>query len=111
MARSRKVAQRAAGLGGGGVHLLLRGGQNARAFLSNRCFDARLVREAFRLTWARIPAISPSRPESLASIALSRALASSVALRADSMSPRTFSEQCEETLAASGKAEFRCQRR
>jgi len=43
------MAQRAAGLGGGGVHLLLRGGQNARAFLSNRCFDARLVREAFRL--------------------------------------------------------------
>ena len=49
-------------------------------------------------TRARICAISPSRPESLASMTLSRALASSVALRADSMFSRTVSERLRRTL-------------
>jgi predicted component of type VI protein secretion system len=99
-----KVAQSAPGLRRGHANLLLGGCHNAGAFLFECSLDARLVLGALRSTSARNFAISSPSLASLASTALSRELASSVTLRADSISPsRTLAARLRRNLGRSGK--------
>ncbi len=93
-----KVAQSAPGLGGGHANLLL-GGRTMRALSSSRVALMRASSCSLSCsTSVRNLAISSSSPASLASTALRRALASSVTLRADSMSWRSVSRALAEDL-------------